>query len=542
MPVRLVDPRPGDRRRRNDRRRRGPPPAQRPELRGSRLRPSRAGRLIRESCEVHSGDLRDLNAAREAVSGCSHVIHLAAIVGGIANFQAAVHPHRGQQRADGRGRARLAGCRHRAACLRLLIDGVRERDRVSDDRGAHPRLPAPWSAYGFSKLAGEVYTRAAHAQHGLRYTICRPFNAYGPGELPDRDEPGIAHAVPDLIAKVLAGQRPLQIFGSGQQTRTLTHADDIADGVVTAMAAAAGEGEDFNISASQELTAAQIATLIWEACGEDPAELRFEHLPSFEIHVRRRWPSVEKARQLLGWEAKIDLRDGIRQTVAGCARRRLPLRGCEEIIWAFDGVWTHLGAPVSRQVPPVPASRDRLPRHAQPLVNPPTNSFTTPWDPPGNPTGKVFVAVDSNVVSPPEPAADPTAPGAKGLKTDAIGYISNLVISVASTAPAYSLAATLGFIVAVVGVGPHSPAVLIVSFIPILFVGRLPVPEPGRPRCRHHVRVGHAGVWSADRVGQRLGHIPGRHHRDGLAGRHREPIHVRSLERSSPHLGADRAP
>ncbi len=63
-----------------------------------------------------------------------------------------------------------------------------------------------------------------------------------------------------------------------------------------------------------------------------------------------------------------------------------------------------------------------------------------------------------------------TAPGAKGLKPDAIGYISNLVISVASTAPAYSLAATLGFIVAVGGVGTHSPAILIVSFIPILFV------------------------------------------------------------------------
>jgi amino acid transporter len=65
---------------------------------------------------------------------------------------------------------------------------------------------------------------------------------------------------------------------------------------------------------------------------------------------------------------------------------------------------------------------------------------------------------------------DPTAPGAKGLKSDAIGYISNLVIAIASTAPAYSLAATLGFIVAVAGVGVHAPAVLIVSFIPILFV------------------------------------------------------------------------
>jgi amino acid transporter len=77
----------------------------------------------------------------------------------------------------------------------------------------------------------------------------------------------------------------------------------------------------------------------------------------------------------------------------------------------------------------------------------------------------------ATVPSDTQPAAvDPTAPGAKGLKSNAIGYASNLVISIASTAPAYSLAATLGFIVAVAGVGVHAPAVLIVSFIPILFV------------------------------------------------------------------------
>jgi len=58
----------------------------------------------------------------------------------------------------------------------------------------------------------------------------------------------------------------------------------------------------------------------------------------------------------------------------------------------------------------------------------------------------------------------------KGLKKNAIGYLSNLVIGIASTAPAYSLAATLGFVVAVTGIGVHAPAVLIVSFIPMLFV------------------------------------------------------------------------
>ena len=132
--------------------------------------------------------------------------------------------------------------------------------------------------------------------------------------MPD-DEPGIAHAVPDLIRKVLSGQKPLQIFGDGTQTRTLTHIDDIAEGVVTAMSSPAGLREDFNISAAEELTVAEIARIIWEECGEDPAAFELEHLPSFPVDVVRRWPSVEKAKRLLGWEAQIDVRTGIRQTV-----------------------------------------------------------------------------------------------------------------------------------------------------------------------------------------------------------------------------------
>jgi nucleoside-diphosphate-sugar epimerase len=177
-----------------------------------------------------------------------------------------------------------------------------------------PQCPVPISAYGFSKLTGEVYCRAAHEEHDLPYTICRPFNAYGPGEVPD-DEPGIAHAVPDLIRKVLAGQRPLEIFGSGEQTRTLTHVEDIADGLVRAMASPAGLNEDFNISASRELTVAEIARIVWEACGANPQEFALKHMPSFAVDVQRRWPSVEKAHRLLGWEARIEVEDGVASTV-----------------------------------------------------------------------------------------------------------------------------------------------------------------------------------------------------------------------------------
>ena len=270
---------------------------------------------MREVCEVHTGDLRELGEARRAVSGCTHVIHLAAIVGGIANFHKLPHTLLEVNNAlyNGVFRAALEAPVERLVYVSSSM--VFERATEFPTTEAHVRdTPIPQSAYGFSKLAGEVYCRALHAEHGLPYSICRPFNAYGPGELPDA-EPGIAHAVPDLIRKVLAGMRPLPIFGSGEQTRTLTHVDDIADGVVTAMGHAAAENEDFNVSASEEMTVAEIARVVWEACGEEPEAFALEHLPSFEVDVVRRWPSVEKAREMLGWEARIGAREGIEQTV-----------------------------------------------------------------------------------------------------------------------------------------------------------------------------------------------------------------------------------
>src|SRR4029079_19715686 len=83
---------------------------------------------------------------------------------------------------------------------------------------------------------------------------------------------------------------------------------------------------------------------------------------------------------------------------------------------------------------------------------------------------RVFVASTSSTLAPASPldaATQEPLIGEKGLKNNSIGFLSNMVIGVASTAPAYSLAATLGFIVAVGGVGVHAPAVLIVSFFPL---------------------------------------------------------------------------
>jgi UDP-glucose 4-epimerase len=274
-----------------------------------------APQWMREGCEVHTGDLRDLAQARSAMGGCSHVIHLAAIVGGIANFHRLPHTLLEVNTALYNAIVRAALDHQVERFTYVSSSMVFERAQQFPTPEDHlPECPAPRSAYGFSKLTGEVYCRAAHAEFGLPFSICRPFNAYGPGEMPD-PEPGIAHVVPDLIAKALSGQRPLQIFGDGRQTRTLTHVDDIADGIVTAMASPAGLNEDFNISASRELTVEEIAQVAWAACGRDPDEFELEHLPSFEIDVRRRWPSVEKADRLLNWKARIEVEEGIAQTV-----------------------------------------------------------------------------------------------------------------------------------------------------------------------------------------------------------------------------------
>jgi len=278
-----------------------------------------APRWIAERCEVVEGDLRDRELARSAIEGCGRVIHLAAIVGGIGNFHR--YPYTLLE-ANNDLTAALARAALDAGCARFTYVSssmVFERATVFPTPESHlDSCPPPRSAYGFSKLAGERYCRAAGEEHGFPFTICRPFNAYGPGELP-QGEPGLAHVIPDLIKKALARENPLPIFGDGSQTRTFTHVRDIAAGIVAATFAPAAEGEDFNISAERELSIAELARLVWEACGHDPEQLELAPRPTYPVDVRRRWPSVEKAKRLLGFTAAIELEEGLRETVGWLA-------------------------------------------------------------------------------------------------------------------------------------------------------------------------------------------------------------------------------
>ena len=249
------------------------------EVRVSDQRP--APDWIREGCEVNTGDLRSLTRAREAMEGCSHVIHLAAVTGGPDYRLLEVN------NALYNAVVRVALDHEVERFVFVSSPAVFEGADVfpTPEEAVHDCL-APASADGFSKLTGERYCRAAHADHGLRFTICRPFDPYGPVE------------VTEVLRAAL--QCP------GDWTRTPTHVDDVADGIVIAMAAEAALGQDFNLAAREELTLAEIATICADLAPLDaPAD-----------HAVRRAPSVEKARRLLGWEARIDARDGLAATVA----------------------------------------------------------------------------------------------------------------------------------------------------------------------------------------------------------------------------------
>ena len=121
-------------------------------------------------------------------------------------------------------------------------------------------------------------------------------------------------------------------------------------------------------------------------------------------------------------------------------------------------------------------------------------------------------------------------PTPKGLKAGALGLVSSVVIGVASTAPAYSLAATLGFIVAFVGL--QSPAVVVLAFVPMLFiVDRLPAAQQGRPGLRHHLHLGDPGVRPEGRLDGRLGHRRRRRAGDGQPGPGCRPVRVPAVQR-----------
>jgi UDP-glucose 4-epimerase len=121
--------------------------------------------------------------------------------------------------------------------------------------------------------------------------------------------------VPDLIQKLLKGQDPLHILGDGSQVRCYTHGSDLAAGIIATLENPAATNEDFNISTPVHTSVLELADVIWRKVKGPDEPLRYVSDPPFENDVQKRIPSVDKARDLLGFEAQVSLEEMIDELV-----------------------------------------------------------------------------------------------------------------------------------------------------------------------------------------------------------------------------------
>jgi nucleoside-diphosphate-sugar epimerase len=270
------------------------------------------------------GDARDTDLVVELLDGCQHLIAGAALIGGISYFHTypydllATNERIIASTCDAAIKAQRQGTLDKVTYLSssMVFESTTTWPSVEGDER---KVPPPLSSYGFQKLAVEYFAHAAWDQYELPYTIARPFNCVGVGEsralgeveiLSGNVKLAMSHVVPDLVQKVLRGQDPLHILGSGEQVRHYTYGGDLAQGIVTVMEHPAARNEDFNLSTAESTTVLELAELIWRKVRGDSSSFSVVSDDPFEYDVQKRVPDVSKAKRVLGYEATTSL-DGM---------------------------------------------------------------------------------------------------------------------------------------------------------------------------------------------------------------------------------------
>jgi len=280
------------------------------------------------------GDARDAGLLTELLADCDHFIAGAAMIGGISYFHTyaydllATNERIIAASCDAAIRAHNEGQLRKVTYLSSSMV-FESADQWPSHEGQQREVPPPVSSYGFQKLAVEYFAQAAWDQYRLPFTIVRPFNCVGIGEIRALGDEQImsgnirlamSHVVPDLVQKVLKGQDPLHILGTGEQVRHYTYGGELAAGIVTAMEHPDALGEDFNLSTSESTTVLRLAELIWRKIKGPGVPLHIVHDEPFTHDVQRRVPSTEKAKRVLGFEATTSLDQILDEVIPWIAR------------------------------------------------------------------------------------------------------------------------------------------------------------------------------------------------------------------------------
>src|SRR5437588_905155 len=265
---------------------------------------------------LEQGDVLEADRVRELAAGATHIVHCAAIAGVDAVLESPVRT----MRVNLIGTYNVLEAAHATqSTLERLVDfstsevfGTRayrvEETHVTSGGSVGE---ARWT-YAVSKLAGEYMAHSHFDHYRLPSTTVRPFNIYGPGQV------GVG-AIHTFTVRALAGE-DLVIHGDGSQIRAWCYIDDMVEALLLVLERGDAVGETFNLgNARSTVTVLDLAQRIKRLTGSD-SEIVFQPLHYTDVEIRI--PNVDKARRLLGFEAKVDLDEGLARTIAGYRERK----------------------------------------------------------------------------------------------------------------------------------------------------------------------------------------------------------------------------
>jgi dTDP-glucose 4,6-dehydratase len=192
---------------------------------------------------------------------------------------------------------------------------------VYGDPKVHPQPESYWGhvnpigprgVYDEAKRYAEALTMAYHRQQGVDTGIVRIFNTYGP-----RMRPHDGRAIPTFLRQALQ-DRPITVFGDGSQTRSFCYVSDLVEGIIGL--AESGYHQPVNVGNPNEFTLLELAHAVIDVTGSR-SEIVHEALPEDDPQVRQ--PDISLAREILGWEPRVELSEGLRRTIEAMGVERL---------------------------------------------------------------------------------------------------------------------------------------------------------------------------------------------------------------------------
>ena len=264
-----------------------------------------------DSIEFIEGDITNLATVKKACQGVDYVIHLAAI----PSVPRSVDDPIGTNHANIVGTLTLLVGARDAGVKRVVYSGSSSAYGDQDVPVKVETLtPKPLSPYAVAKLSCEHYAKVFNDLYGLQTVTLRYFNVFGPRQDPHSQ---YAAVIPLFITKMLAGESPT-IHGDGEQSRDFTFVLNNVDANILACAAPKAPGHIINLACGTSITVNQLVQMINDHLGTD---IKPEYTASRAGDVKHSLADVRKAKELLGFEPKISVKDGVGRTIEWLKQR-----------------------------------------------------------------------------------------------------------------------------------------------------------------------------------------------------------------------------